>query len=79
MILKMVTDRFGKASAGEGDDAHLWNLGSVVVATRYEPTRGQLSLMYMKFDENRDPIKCAVIVRVTETGAFAFVESVCPK
>ena len=33
----------------------------------------------MKFDENRDPIKCAVIVRVTETGAFAFVESVCPK
>ena len=47
MILKMVTDRFGKASAGEGDDAHLWNLGSVVVATRYEPTRGQLSLMYM--------------------------------
>ena len=33
----------------------------------------------MKFDENRDPIKCAVIVRVTETGTFAFVESVCPK
>lgn len=47
LILKMVTDRFGPASAGEGDDAHLWNLGSVVVATRYEPTRGQLSLMYM--------------------------------
>jgi ABC-type branched-chain amino acid transport systems, periplasmic component len=33
----------------------------------------------MKFDENRDPIKCAVIVRVTEQGTFAFVESVCPK
>ena len=47
LILKMVTDRFGPASAGEGDDARLWNLGSVVVATRYEPTRGQLSLMYM--------------------------------
>ena len=47
LILKMVTDRFGPPSAGEGDDAHLWNLGSVVVATRYEPTRGQLSLMYM--------------------------------
>ena len=47
LILKMVTDRFGPASAGEGDDAHLWNLGSVVVATRYEPTRGQFSLMYM--------------------------------
>lgn len=46
-ILKMVTERFGPASAGEGDDAHLWNLGSVVVATRYEPTRSQLSLMYM--------------------------------
>ena len=47
LILKMVTDRFGPPSAGEGDDAHLWNLGSVVVATRYEPTRGQFSLMYM--------------------------------
>ena len=47
LILKMVTDRFGPASAGEGDDARLWNLGSVVVATRYEPTRGQFSLMYM--------------------------------
>ena len=47
VILKMVTDRFGKPSAGEGDDAHLWNLGSVVVATRYEPTRRQMSLMYM--------------------------------
>lgn len=33
----------------------------------------------MKFDANRDPIKCAVIVRVTDKGAFAFVESVCPK
>jgi len=46
-ILNMVTERFGQPSAGEGDDAHLWNLGSVVVATRYEPTRSQLSLMYM--------------------------------
>ena len=33
----------------------------------------------MKFDANRDPIKCAVIVRVTDKGSFAFVESVCPK
>ena len=33
----------------------------------------------MKFDANHDPIKCAVIVRVTESGSFAFVESVCPK
>ena len=33
----------------------------------------------MKFDDNGDPIKCAVIVRVTDSGSFAFVESVCPK
>ncbi|MBQ9405771.1 MAG: sel1 repeat family protein [Desulfovibrio sp.] len=46
-ILKMVTERFGQASAGEGEDAHLWNLGSVIVATRFEPTRGIMSLMYM--------------------------------
>ncbi|MBO5489922.1 MAG: sel1 repeat family protein, partial [Desulfovibrio sp.] len=46
-LLQMVTQRFGPASAGEGDDAHLWNLGSVVVATRYEPTHGLMSLMYM--------------------------------
>lgn len=46
-MLKMVSDRFGPASAGEGDDAHLWNLGAVIVATRYEPTRGLMSLMYM--------------------------------
>ena len=46
-ILRMVTERFGPASAGEGEDAHLWNLGSVIVATRFEPTRGLMSLMYM--------------------------------
>lgn len=46
-LIKMVTERFGPASAGEGEDAHLWNLGSVIVATRYEPTRSLMSLMYM--------------------------------
>lgn len=43
----MVEERFGPPSAGEGDDARLWNLGSVVVATRYAPTHRQMSLMYM--------------------------------
>ncbi len=46
-ILHMVEERFGPPSAGEGDDARLWNLGSVVVATRYAPTHRQMSLMYM--------------------------------
>lgn len=33
----------------------------------------------MSFDENRDPIKCAVVVKISEKGEFTFAESVCPK
>lgn len=32
----------------------------------------------MTFTEEGDPIKCAVVVRITETGEFAFHKSVCP-
>ncbi len=33
----------------------------------------------MRFDENGDPIKCAVVVKITDTGTFQFAESVCPE
>lgn len=46
-IYKMVESRFGQPTAGEGEDSRLWNLGSVIVATKYAPTHGQMSLMYM--------------------------------
>lgn len=46
-VIKMVEDRFGAPSAGEGEDSRLWNLGPVIVATQYAPTHGQISLMYM--------------------------------
>lgn len=32
----------------------------------------------MKFDEQGDPVKCAVVVKITDSGEFAFKESVCP-
>jgi branched-chain amino acid transport system substrate-binding protein len=32
----------------------------------------------MRFDQQGDPVKCAVIVRISEAGEFTFVESVCP-
>lgn len=32
----------------------------------------------MTFTENGDPIKCAVIVRISEKGEFEFYKSVCP-
>ncbi|MDK2956846.1 MAG: branched-chain amino acid transport system substrate-binding protein [Desulfovibrionales bacterium] len=32
----------------------------------------------MSFDEQGDPIKCAVIVRIDDDGQFVFTESVCP-
>ena len=32
----------------------------------------------MTFTEDGDPIKCAVIVRISETGEFEFYKSVCP-
>jgi len=32
----------------------------------------------MKFDEQGDPIKCAVVVKISEKGEFIFTESVCP-
>ena len=31
-----------------------------------------------KFDEQGDPIKCAVIVKISDEGEFVFEESVCP-
>jgi branched-chain amino acid transport system substrate-binding protein len=33
----------------------------------------------MKFDEQGDPIKCAVVVKISQTGEFEFKESVCPE
>lgn len=32
----------------------------------------------MRFDAEGDPIKCAVVVKITDSGEFAFTESVCP-
>jgi branched-chain amino acid transport system substrate-binding protein len=32
----------------------------------------------MKFDDQGDPIKCAVVVRISDTGTFEFTKSVCP-
>ena len=32
----------------------------------------------MTFTENGDPIKCAVIVRISDKGEFEFYKSVCP-
>ena len=46
-IMRMVSERFGPPSAGEGDDGHIWNLGTVIVATRYNPAQQTVSLMYM--------------------------------
>lgn len=33
----------------------------------------------MRFDDQGDPIKCAVIVKIDDQGKFTFVESVCPE
>lgn len=33
----------------------------------------------MKFDEQGDPIKCAVVVQISDEGTFQFAESVCPE
>jgi len=32
----------------------------------------------MRFDEQGDPIKCAVVVKIDDQGQFVFTESVCP-
>ncbi|MDT8442875.1 MAG: ABC transporter substrate-binding protein [Desulfuromonadales bacterium] len=32
----------------------------------------------MKFDEQGDPVKCAVVVRISDEGQFEFTKSVCP-
>ncbi|RMG86319.1 MAG: ABC transporter substrate-binding protein [Candidatus Dadabacteria bacterium] len=32
----------------------------------------------MRFDEQGDPIKCAVVVKISDQGEFVFTESVCP-
>ena len=46
-VRSMVEGRFGAASAGEGADGALWNLGTVIVATQYVPESRQVGLMYM--------------------------------
>jgi branched-chain amino acid transport system substrate-binding protein len=33
----------------------------------------------MKFDMQGDPVKCAVVVKISQTGEFEFKESVCPE
>ena len=33
----------------------------------------------MKFDEQGDPVKCAVVVKISQSGEFEFKESVCPE
>jgi branched-chain amino acid transport system substrate-binding protein len=33
----------------------------------------------MRFDEQGDPIKCAVVVKIDDAGEFTFRESVCPQ
>lgn len=33
----------------------------------------------MKFDEQGDPVKCAVVVKISDSGEFEFTESVCPE
>ncbi len=33
----------------------------------------------MKFDEQGDPVKCGVVVQITEAGTFEFKQSVCPE
>ncbi len=32
----------------------------------------------MKFDDQGDPIKCAVVVKISDQGEFVFTQSVCP-
>ncbi|MBN2232026.1 MAG: ABC transporter substrate-binding protein [Deltaproteobacteria bacterium] len=32
----------------------------------------------MRFNDQGDPIKCAVVVRISDTGEFVFTKSVCP-
>jgi branched-chain amino acid transport system substrate-binding protein len=32
----------------------------------------------MTFTEDGDPVKCAVIVRISDAGEFEFYKSVCP-
>jgi len=33
----------------------------------------------MKFDAQGDPVKCAVVVKISQSGQFEFKESVCPE
>lgn len=33
----------------------------------------------MKFDSQGDPVKCAVVVKISQAGEFEFKESVCPE
>ena len=33
----------------------------------------------MKFDSQGDPVKCAVVVQISQTGEFEFKQSVCPE
>ncbi|MDR0239578.1 MAG: sel1 repeat family protein, partial [Deltaproteobacteria bacterium] len=46
-VRDMVEKRFGRPTASESANSHLWNLGTVIVATQYAPELKQMALMYM--------------------------------
>ncbi len=46
-IQKMVSQRFGPPTVGEPKQGTLWNLGNVIVATKYIPDNKTVALMFM--------------------------------
>jgi branched-chain amino acid transport system substrate-binding protein len=71
----LITDAIQKAGALDGNTRKMRkairdNLASV---KEFKGITGD-----MRFDEQGDPIKCAVIVAIDQQGEFTFKESVCP-
>ena len=60
-------------SVHSGDNKDLSKQALESIDVDFEGITGQ-----MTFTEEGDPIKCAVVVRISDAGEFEFFKSVCP-
>lgn len=71
LVLKAIQDAGTVDSSARGERKLIRDAMSKI--QKFEGITGTMS-----FDEEGDPIKCAVVVKISDQGLFEFTESVCP-
>ncbi len=72
MLLKAAIEKCGNLTGNLEEDRQCIR-DALAAIPEFEGVTGK-----MRFNEEGDPIKCAIIVKITEDYAFTFYKSVCP-